>query len=62
LSPLIATVELPAHFFLWLASREAEFLKGKFVWANWDVDELMDRADVIKDSLLLRVLLNGVPM
>ncbi|EXJ89217.1 hypothetical protein A1O3_02283 [Capronia epimyces CBS 606.96] len=55
-------VELPAHFHVWLASREAEFLKGKFVWVNWDVDELKARADEIKNSLLLRVLLNGVPL
>ncbi|KAH8699308.1 putative short-chain dehydrogenase [Talaromyces proteolyticus] len=34
----------------------------KFVWVNWDVDELKARADGIKDSLLLRVLLNGVPL
>ena len=55
-------IELPAHFQVWLASQEAEFLKGKFVWVNWDVDELKARADGIRDSLLLRVLLNGVPM
>ncbi|KAK5097404.1 hypothetical protein LTR70_007605 [Exophiala xenobiotica] len=28
---------LPGHFQVWLASPEAEFLKGKFVWANWDL-------------------------
>ncbi|KIX06947.1 uncharacterized protein Z518_04923 [Rhinocladiella mackenziei CBS 650.93] len=55
-------VELPAHFHVWLASPEAEFLKGKFVWVNWDVDELKAQADELKDSLLLRVLLHGVPM
>ena len=33
-------VSLPAHFLLWLASSEASFLNGKFVWANWDVSEL----------------------
>ncbi|KAF9776776.1 hypothetical protein IL306_004971 [Fusarium sp. DS 682] len=53
---------LPAQFYVWLASPEAEFLKGKFVWANWDVDELKARAEEIKNSLLLRVTLNGVPM
>lgn len=58
-SPL---VELPGQFHLWLASPEAAFLKGKFVWVNWDVDELKARADEVKDSLLLRVVLNGVPM
>ncbi|KIW21656.1 hypothetical protein PV08_02236 [Exophiala spinifera] len=55
-------VELPGQFHLWLASPEADFLKGKFVWVNWDVDELKARADEIKDSHLLKVLLNGVPM
>jgi hypothetical protein len=53
-------VDLPAHFLVWLVSSEAEFLKGKFVWVNWDVDELKDRADEIKGSLLLTILLNGV--
>jgi hypothetical protein len=25
---------------VWAASREAEHLHGRFVWANWDVDEV----------------------
>ncbi|CRG85376.1 hypothetical protein PISL3812_02458 [Talaromyces islandicus] len=54
------TVELPAHFLVWLASEEATFLKGKFVWANWDAQELIARADEIQGSMLLRVSLNGV--
>ncbi|KAL3454408.1 hypothetical protein BJX65DRAFT_315661 [Aspergillus insuetus] len=56
------TVELPAHFLVWLASDEAKFLKGKFVWANWDAQELMARTDQIQQSMLLRVSLNGVDM
>jgi len=31
---------LPGHFAVWAASHEAEFLHGRFVWANWDVDEI----------------------
>lgn len=54
------TVELPAHFLVWLASGEASFLRNKFVWANYDVEELMARAEEIKTSFLLRVSLNGV--
>jgi hypothetical protein len=54
--------KLPSQLLVWLASPEASFLKGKFVWANWDVDELKARADEIKNSLLLRVSLNGVVM
>ncbi|KAH7021998.1 hypothetical protein EDB80DRAFT_805560 [Ilyonectria destructans] len=56
------TVELPAEFLVWLASEEATFLKGKFVWANWDAQELIARAEEIQSSMLLRVTLNGVEM
>ncbi|KAF1960306.1 putative short-chain dehydrogenase [Byssothecium circinans] len=55
-------INLPAHFLVWLTSREAEFLKGKFVWVNWDVNDLKDRADEIKSSLILTVGLHGVPL
>ena len=33
---------------VWLASPEAAFLKGKLVWANWDVDELKSQAQDIQ--------------
>ena len=55
-------MDLPGHFIVWLASKEAEFLKGKFVWANWDVEELMARKDEIENSMLFRLSLNGVDM
>ncbi|KAL7917674.1 hypothetical protein ACQKWADRAFT_317164 [Trichoderma austrokoningii] len=55
-------VALSACFHVWLASPEAEFLKGRFVWVNWDVDELKAHAKEIEESMLLRVVLNGVPM
>lgn len=55
-------VELPAHFLVWITSDEAGFLRNKFVWANWDVEELKVRAEEIQTSFLLRVSLNGVDM
>jgi NAD(P)-dependent dehydrogenase (short-subunit alcohol dehydrogenase family) len=55
-------VDLPGHFSVWLASPEAQFLKGKFVWCNWDVKELKAFAKEIEESFLLRITLNGVPM
>lgn len=55
------TVELPAHFMVWLASLEAKFLKGKFVWANWDVDELKSRKGEIENTCLMTVRLDGWP-
>ncbi|KIW84454.1 hypothetical protein Z517_03704 [Fonsecaea pedrosoi CBS 271.37] len=56
------SVDLPAHFVVWLVSEEAAFLRNKFVWANWDVEELKARAEEIRTSSLLRVYLNGVDM
>ena len=56
-------VALPGQFYVWLASPEARFLKSKFVWVNWDVDELKSRAEEIKeDPLLLNIHLDGLPM
>ncbi|KAK5108810.1 hypothetical protein LTR62_007784 [Meristemomyces frigidus] len=33
-------IKLPAHFFTWIAGPESDYLHGRFVWAQWDVDEL----------------------
>ncbi|EHK44579.1 uncharacterized protein TrAtP1_009138 [Trichoderma atroviride] len=55
-------VALPGCFHVWLVSPEAEFLKGKFVWVNWDVNELKAHSKEIEGSMLLKVVLNGVPM
>ncbi|GAB7327393.1 hypothetical protein MBLNU13_g11257t2 [Cladosporium sp. NU13] len=49
-------VKLPGDFAVWLASPEAEFLNGRFVWAEWDVDELIAmRGKVASDQNLLTV-------
>lgn len=34
---------LPGNFCVWAASPAAVFLHGRFVWVNWDVDELVAR-------------------
>ena len=33
-------MKLPAHFMLWAASPEASFAAGRFIWSNWDVNQL----------------------
>ncbi|KAK3374680.1 hypothetical protein B0H63DRAFT_480731 [Podospora didyma] len=58
----VDSIDLPGAFCVWLASPEAKFLRGKFVWANWDAEELLARADEIKNSRLLTWLIDGVPM
>ncbi|KAK5273089.1 hypothetical protein LTR99_002483 [Exophiala xenobiotica] len=41
----IDQIKLPGDFTVWLASKEAEFLRGKFVSCNWDVDEMKSRVE-----------------
>lgn len=55
-------VELPASFIVWVVSPEGAFLKSKYVWANWDARELLERAEEIKGSRVLTWALEGVPM
>lgn len=47
------TIELPAHFAVWLCSGEAKFLRAKMVWCNWDVDELVAKKGEIEGGLML---------
>jgi hypothetical protein len=54
-------VSLPGSFNVWLASPEARFLKGKFLWANWDVEELQERSHEIQTSTQLSIALGGWP-
>lgn len=35
------SLDLPAHLALWLAGPKSGFLRGRYMWANWDVDELL---------------------
>jgi hypothetical protein len=56
-------VQLPGQFAVWLASEDAAFLKGRFVWANWDVRELLERkGEFESDPELLKVALKGDPV
>ncbi|KAN0089695.1 NAD(P)-binding protein [Hyaloscypha variabilis] len=51
--------ELAGDFVVWCLSEEAAFLKGRFVWANWDVEELVGRKEEIEGSGLLSLGLEG---
>jgi NAD(P)-dependent dehydrogenase (short-subunit alcohol dehydrogenase family) len=52
---------LPAHFFVWLSTPDGAFLDGKFVFANWDVEQLVARKDEITSSDLLTSVVQGWP-
>jgi hypothetical protein len=48
---------------VWAASKEAEFLHGRFVWASWDVNELASgtiRKRLEEDAFYLRASILGV--
>lgn len=45
--------ELGAAMCLWLTKPEAEFLRGRWISANWRVEDLMEkRAEILGDGLL----------
>ncbi|KAF3058784.1 hypothetical protein CFAM422_011937 [Trichoderma lentiforme] len=49
--------KVAGQFFAWLVSDEAEFLSGRFVWAEWDVDELKAKKEqILKGNLLLTTI------
>ena len=61
-APEADDVALPADFTVWLATSQAEFLRGRFLWANWDVDEMVGMKDKIEsDPLLLAPTIGGWP-
>jgi len=55
------TVQLPAHFLVWMASAEASFLRGRCTWANWDVEELTSKKDMVLGGLFMTAGFKGLP-
>lgn len=53
-------VDLPGAFFIWLTSPEAKFLKGKLVYANFDIEELKAKSSEIEAGAL-SLTLGGWP-
>jgi NAD(P)-dependent dehydrogenase (short-subunit alcohol dehydrogenase family) len=53
-------ISLPADTCVWLASSESEFLRGRYLLAGYDVDELVQRrAEIETHPTLLRITLGG---
>jgi NAD(P)-dependent dehydrogenase (short-subunit alcohol dehydrogenase family) len=58
--PTTDSPELMANFAVWLAGPDSDFLNGRFVWANWDVEELIAAKDKIAaNPEQLRVIIGG---
>ncbi|KAF2165887.1 hypothetical protein M409DRAFT_66858 [Zasmidium cellare ATCC 36951] len=60
---LLDTHDLPADFFVWLSTPEAgKACTGKYLFANWDVEELMEKLRAEEEgSEVLTVKLQGWP-
>lgn len=59
--PIWDDPSLAAHMALWLSSPAAAFLHGRFIWANWDADELVARREeILSEHGLLKVGITGV--
>ncbi|KAK1252105.1 hypothetical protein MKX08_003292 [Trichoderma sp. CBMAI-0020] len=56
----ITEAALTGDFTAWLASDEASFLAGRFVWVNWDYEQLISRKQEILEKNLFRTALAGV--
>lgn len=56
------SVSLLASFDLWLASPEARFLKGKFLWCNRDIDEPKAQVEDVAAGRKLNIDLCGWPL
>ncbi|KAJ4299922.1 hypothetical protein N0V90_005169 [Kalmusia sp. IMI 367209] len=55
--------DLPGQFAVWLASPEATFLHGRFVWTEWDVDALKSgpiKKRIDEDPFYLKVGVRGL--
>lgn len=43
-------MNLGSYFVVWCTSPAAAFLNGRFVWANWDINELKNMEKSIVDE------------
>ena len=60
-SKFAALANVPGQFAVWAASTQASFLHGRYVWAEWDVNELENLQERLKnDENLLRIGVHGI--
>ncbi|APA14564.1 hypothetical protein SS1G_06517 [Sclerotinia sclerotiorum 1980 UF-70] len=55
------SLALPANLLVWLSQPKSKFLNGRFIWANWDVDELSAQAEKIQNSSIFTIGCDGWP-
>lgn len=52
---------LSANMAVWVSGKDAAFLHGRFLWANWDADELIAMKEkILADPAFLKIGVTGV--
>jgi NADP-dependent 3-hydroxy acid dehydrogenase YdfG len=51
--------KMAGQFYAWAATEEAAFLTGRFLWAEWDIEELKAKKDEILENDLLLTTIDG---
>ncbi len=51
---------MAGKFYVWAATEQADFLGGRFAWAEWDIEELKRKEAEIVSKDLLRVTFEGI--
>lgn len=57
--PGMDDANLPGNFAVWAASPEARFLNSKYVYCNWDVEELIGKKAEFEEPTFLKLALEG---
>jgi NAD(P)-dependent dehydrogenase (short-subunit alcohol dehydrogenase family) len=55
---LTDTIELPSHTVVWLTSQRRDFIRGRYLSSQWDMQQLESHAQEIMDQDLLKVKLD----
>jgi NAD(P)-dependent dehydrogenase (short-subunit alcohol dehydrogenase family) len=50
---------LPADTIIWLAKERRNWLNGRFVWSNWDLEEVESKQDLIVENDLFKFRMTG---
>lgn len=53
------TPELVGAVAVWLSTEKAKFMNGRYMNVNWNVDDLYERRDEIRQGKLLQIDLGG---
>ena len=53
--PIWDDPSLSSDMAVWLCGKEAAFLHGRYLWANWDAEELVNMKERIEENGLLKI-------